>query len=277
MEQLQLNPDSRGLAVIITIDYADYLHHPTLSGTSVDGERLEEAFVALHFDVYWKRNVVGAQLIEIVQEIRNLQFGNVKHYKCIVFVFSGHGESPDKLVMQNGEKMSTWGHLISPVLPGNAPSIGDIPKIFIIDACRGKNETETALVPDIATCKGNASGVNSEPDTARRKGGYSIQMRELPREGNFLVAYLTLPDCLATDYSKGSLWLEILASKLSIDSQLSLDDTLTQVNKELMEKCQKERGYVFQQPEKLGRLNDILYLGRDPTTTDVAFTGMSKP
>ena len=276
---MELEPDSRGLAVIFTNNYEDTPGYTLLSGTSVDGERLKGAFKALHFDVHWICNVTAVQLEGKMYELSKLQFQQVKHYKCIVFVFSGHGERPSKLVMQDGCQIDICNQFIKPVLPGSAPNIGDIPRIFIIDACRGQNRTETVHVPNVVpTDKGNAANNSDSVSDAQEKGGHDIPLRELPKEGNFLVAYSTLPGHVANEYrDKGSLWLEILASKLSIDSQLSLDDTLTQVNKELMEKCQKERGYVFQQPEKLGRLNDILYLGRDPTTTDVAFTGMSKP
>ena len=266
-----MNPRARGLAVIITNDYEhNDKNLPKLSGTHKDGDRLDKAFRQLYFDVHWRHNVTYGELGRLLYQLRNLKFETVRHYKCICIVFSGHGERNGTLLTQDCRSINTCKDFIQPLLPGESPLIGDIPKIFIIDACRGERPTETVEVPKRATEKGNSRGESSvDPSPRNIKGGYVIEVRDLPAEGNFLVAHATLPGCIANDYpTHGSLWLRILAEKLP-ECDVSVEDLLTSVNSELQKTCQKggknnDYNYKFQQPEKTSRLNDVLYLLRDP-------------
>ena len=281
METLKdkVKPDSKGLAVIITNDYQGSSRYTELTGTVEDGNRLKRAFEKLGFAVHWEKNTSLETLQRLVWELRDLEYESVKDCKCITLVFSGHGVAGGELITQDGKSFDTCTQLISPILPGEARQIGGIPKIFLIDACRGDSKTETVKVPKIATGKGNAAEGDSELPRSKpegdpvhqRKGGYEIPLQDLPKEGNFLVAYSTLPGCIANEYNgqlngqlKGSLWLEIIARRVQ-EEDVSIEDLLTIVNEELHSKCQKE-GYHYQQPEKLARLNNRLFLLRDHPT-----------
>ena len=131
---IQVNPDSRGLAVIFTNDYK-HTKSP-LEGPFEDGKRLETAFKEINFDVHWKNNVTSPELRDIMRGLSKLTFETVEHYKCMLFVFSGHGQG-GKIVMQDSQEIDICVDFIDPILPERAPAIGDVPKIFIIDACRG--------------------------------------------------------------------------------------------------------------------------------------------
>ena len=273
--EITVNPGSKGLAVIITNDYLGVSGYTELTGTTEDGKRLKTAFEKLEFDVHWERNARLEKLQRLMRELRDLEYESVKHCKCIALVFSGHGITGGELITQDGKRFNTCHEFISPILPGEASQIGGIPKIFLIDACRGDNKTETVKVPKIATGKGNATEGDSDlprpkPEgdpVHQRKGGYEIPLLDLPQKGSFLVAYSTLPGCIANEYNgqmKGSLWLDIIARKLQEDE--TVENMLTDVNEELLSKCQKE-GYDYQQPEKLVRLNKRLYLLRDHPST----------
>lgn len=262
-------PDSKGLAVIITNDYRENSGYTELTGTIEDGDRLKTAFEKLGFAVHWEKNASLETLKRLVYELGDLEYESVKDYKCIALVFSGHGVTGGELITQDGKSFDTCSQLISPILPGRAPKIGGIPKIFVIDACRGDNRTETVKVPKIATGKGNAVDDDSELSRPKpegdpvhqKKGGYEIPLQDLPKEGNFLVAYSTLPGCIANEYKgqiKGSLWLDIIARKVQ-ECDVSVEDLLTDVNEELLNKCREEK-YDYQQPEKVSRLNKRLYL-----------------
>ena len=228
VQEIKVGPTSSGLAVIITNDYVG-AKHTDLKGTHSDGERMKDAFVALKFDVCWKKNVNQNDIQQLWGEISSFSFESVRHYKCMVFVFSGHGEPEGhdgKLIMQDDTKIDICAEFIAPVLPGNAKMIGDIPKIFFIDACRGEQITETVDVPRQGIAhKGSA-----------KKGGYEISLRKLPKEGNFLVAYSTLPGCRSNEFigdRKGSLWLDILAQLLPA-KHATIDDIPSDVNEELL-------------------------------------------
>lgn len=261
-QEIKVNPASKGLAVIITNDYAG-AKHAELKGTHKDGERMKDAFEALNFDVCWKKNVHQNDIQKLWHEIKSFDFKLVKHYTCMVFVFSGHGEPEGrdgkvKLIMQDDTKIDIYDDFVAPVLPGNANHIGDIPKIFFIDACRGDDITETVDVPSRngATDKGSPSNRDS---AASKKGCYQIDLQKVPKEANCLVAYSTLPGCRSIDlYGIGSLWLKALAKHLPT-SRETIEVLLTDVNKELLAHY-REHGLEFQQPEKISRLNDRLYL-----------------
>ena len=259
-QEITVNPTSKGLAVIITNDYIG-AKHLELKGTHLDGERMKNAFEALNFDVCWKKNVNQIDIQRLWHEIKSFNFDVVKHYNCMTFVFSGHGEPKDrdgKLIMQDDTMIDICEDFIAPVLPGNAKMIGDIPKIFFIDACRGDDPTDTVDVParNGATGKGNSS--NADPTTTR-KGCYQIDLQKVPTEGNCLIAYSTLPGCRSNDYTgRGSLWLEALAKHLTTSHE-TVEVLLTDVNKELFT-YYREHKLEFQQPEKMARLNDRLYL-----------------
>ena len=256
-------PRSRGLAIIVTNDYSGG-NYRELKGTRIDGERLTEAFGVLNFVVCNKHNISSEDFYQLMTEARRLRYDSVKQYWCMVFVFSGHGKANSKLILQDEKEVDIWRQFIDPVLPGQAPQIGSILKIFIIDACRGDDKTETVLVP-----KGNSmeSDYLSDPSSTR-KGSHEIPALKCSREANFLVAYSTLPSCEANeDRKRGSLWLEILAEFLptkdaSIED-VSIEDVLTDANKELLTRSQGENSFPIQQPDRLSRLNDIVYLLRD--------------
>ena len=259
-QEIRVNRTSKGLAAIITNDYAG-AKHKELSGTHMDGERMKEAFEALKFDVCWKKNVNQNDIQQLWREINSLNFELVKHYNCMAFVFSGHGEPEGrdgKLIMQDDTKIDICKDFIAPVLPGNAKLIGDIPKIFFIDACRGDEATETVDVPTRHGATGKGSPSNTDSATSR-KGCYQIDLQKVPTEGSCLVAYSTLPGRRSNDYpGKGSLWLEFLARHLTTNHE-TIETLLTDVNKELLDYYRKHN-FEFQQPEKMSRLNKRLYL-----------------
>lgn len=265
VQEIKVSPTSRGLAVIITNDYVG-ARHTDLKGTHSDGERMKEAFEALNFDVCWKENVNQNDIQRLWGEISSFRFESVKHYECMAFVFSGHGEPEGhdgKLIMQDDTRIDICADFIAPVLPGNAEMIGDIPKIFFIDACRGDEVTGTVDVPikdGGATRKGSPS--NADP-TISRKGCYKIDLQKIPAKGSCLIAYSTLPGCKSNEYTgdfKGSLWLRFLAKRLKVTGDASIEDLLTDVNEDLLAHC-REHKLEIQQPEKLVRLNRRLKLG----------------
>ena len=150
--------------------------------------------------------------------------------------------------------------------------MGDIPKVFIIDACRGDNETETTKVLKLVTDKGNRYDSSVDP-TPQDKGAYEIQLKDLLKKSNFLITYSTLPGCISREYhAKGSLWLDILARRLpTSDKSMTLHDLLAVVNMELREECRREDShYKFQEPviHVISRLNRILCLRDSDLGTD---------
>lgn len=240
--------DAAGLVVIITNDYSSTPHLRELKGTKHDGHSLQGVFTALGFTVCWERNVTGGSMHRIIKELRDLKFAEVKGYQCIVFVFAGHGCEGDYLCMQDGSKLQINGDIVDPLLPRNAQQIGSIKKAFLIDACRGTQETLTTLVP--RSC--------SIPCA---RGGTLMDTLRVSTDGNFLLAYSTLPMHIAYESGvDGGAWLstmvKLLSEKQSSLLSLDLEYILTEVNKVMSEK----QGSSVQQPDRVVRLNGHINL-----------------
>ena len=251
--QTALRKGATGLVVIITNDYSSTPRIPgsedlpELKGTLHDGHMLSSAFTGLGFAVCWQRNVSGHAMVAIITELKNLKFSDMKGYGSIIFVFAGHGCEGDYLWMQDRTKIQI-SNVVDPLLPKNAQQIASIKKAFLIDACRGKQTTETVVVPRSS----------SPPDT---RGGSLMDVMKVCGDGNFLLAYSTLPMHKAYENpGSGGVWLSTVARLLSERRYLfSLECLLTEVNEEMMGKMQGQ-GSSSQQPEKLSRLNGHINL-----------------
>ena len=239
------NPRARGLAVVITNDYNGSLH-----GTREDAKSLCETFSFAQFIVCYKQNASGDELLQLVDELKNLKFEQVKNYECILFAFSGHGDEGDWIYMEDDEKIQVYDQVLAPLLADSAPELGDIPKVVLSDACRGDNETQTTLVP-----------VAKNPDSTTNTG--ERQLRRVPSTGNFLVACATMAEHYAymRPDNLGSAWTQTLAAELKHkdNKEEDLEGVLTKVNAKMVERAQKDH-VEFQQPEKHSTLNRKVYI-----------------
>ena len=224
---------------MVTNDY-----NGSLYGTREDARSLCETFLLAQFIVCYKQNASGDELLQLIDEVKNLKFDQVKNYECILFAFSGHGDEGDLIYMEDWEKIQVDAQVLAPLLADSAPELGNIPRVVLSDACRGGNETQTTLVPK----QGSSTSMRGR------------QMHRLPSVGNFLIACATLPKHYA--YMKpdnlGSAWSQTLAAELKINTE-DLESVLTKVTAEMVERAQRDQ-IEFQQPEKRSTLHKKVYI-----------------
>ncbi len=239
---------SLGFALIISNDYINTPELPTLTGTEVDAKLMDETFKALNFDTVRVRNLGKGRLVKLVHETAGRNYP--KSCKAIAVVFSGHGHLNNCLYIQDGNKVAIR-EIVEEFLPSKAPMIGSIPKLFFIDACRGDATTQSVTVP-------RGSGVHCE---VFQKGGNEVATLQVPSQGNFLLAHSTMPNYKAYELKgKGGIWMTSLAGKLRT-SRKSVEDILSEVNADMMQLFQSpDWSGRMQQPEKLSRLNKVVYL-----------------
>ena len=141
------NPAKRGLAIIVTNDYSSLPDETlkTLNGPHRDGERMRRVFTELEIATLWKKNIRYTELVRTLREVARLPMCPAS-YKSISFVFSGHGEKTGEVYMQDGNRMGVQ-EIVNFLLPQQAPNIGNIPKIFFIDACRGNEKMQPVVCP----------------------------------------------------------------------------------------------------------------------------------
>ena len=263
---IRKNPHASGFAIIISNDYANTPDPglETLKGTHKDSQGMEDAFRSLNIATHKVHNITKFQLVALLSDAaRCTEYPEGS--KCIAFVFSGHGFDSNQIYMQDGKLMHITNEIIQPLLPFRAPHIGTIPKLFFIDACRGSRNITPVVVPR------SAGGAVQE---IHQKGGTDATL-QLPPEGNFLVAYSTMPEYHAYEMKgDGGVWMTTLAEKLRT-SQDYVEVILSDVRKELLQKYQSPGWRArMQQPETLSRLNEKVCLaqGVEQTGRQVSFT-----
>ena len=264
------NSHASGFAIIISNDYATTPGLDTLKGTHKDSQRMEEAFKSLNIATFKVHNITKLRLVGLLNGTAQYET-YPEGSKCIAFVFSGHGLDSTHIYMQDGQLMHITNEIIQPLLPSRAPHIGTIPKLFFIDACRGSRDITPVVVSK------SAGGAVLE---THQKGGTDATL-QLPPEGNFLVAYSTMPEYRAYEMKgDGGVWMTTLAEKLRT-SQDYVEVILSDVRKELLQKYQSP-GWTarMQQPETLSRLNEkvclaqgVKQIGRQAVFTDGATAG----
>lgn len=236
---------ANGLALILSNDYkaVGSPHLSPLPGAVHDGNNMESSLSELNYATCVEPNLSVEGTISLLRAAaRYTKYPDT--YKRIVIVFSGHGTSNQKLYANDGATFSIE-EVVSLFSPKKTPHLGSIPKIFFIDACRGKRIDEGTYVP-----KG---------DAATARGGRIVEYLKVPSMGNCLIAYSTLPEHLSYEHKgQGGLWMSCLADKIvSVDK--SITDVLIDVNQELMMRFNTERHILkdaIQQPECITRLNE---------------------
>ena len=254
-EVLLQNPSKRGLAIIITNDYGGAA---TLTGTRKDGARMQRVFEELLIATIWKKNVTSDDLRRLLREIANPLSPFPRTYESISFVFSGHGGERDVLCMQDGSKMHMQ-EIVTAFLPRQAPKVGNIPKLFFIDACRGSETFQPVVVP--------RTGGNVQIDRRQRSGtrdrGATDRTVFVPPEGNTIIAYSNISRNKAMESKEGGVWMKALA-KIMATSKESIENVLTEVRRDLQHMYQDPnwRGHM-QLPETISHLLRPVYLHPD--------------
>ncbi len=198
---------------------------------------MKEAFGRLKFATHLEHDLGKHRLEELAAEAASCTYP--QSYRCIAFVFSGHGKDADHIIASD-KKLVNTPFLIEQFLPEEASKIAEIPKLFFFDACRGAQQMEGLLIP---------------------KGMKDVGTMTYPKGGNYLVAYSNLPGYESYELQRrGGLWMTILAKHLGKKDE-HICTTLAEVNKDLIKRYQTTRGgKAIMQPELKTTLNDVVNL-----------------
>lgn len=266
---------ARGLAVIVTNDYIG-TELADLHKTDDDGREMDSVFNELKFVTHWAKNVTTTQHQQIIDGIIKSDHPDSNgYYKCIAYIFSGHGDENGSLYLQDGGEVNLVKDVIEKL---SEPKLAHIPKLFFIDACRG--EIEVTLDGAGTVAYESKYNVSVGPSTPRfrhrsalrklfristslfRRKGHSEAKPERFQEilallkGNFLIAYATIETRVSYENKEmaGSAWMQILAGELREDG-ISVQDATAIVRRKLVERYRTEEKPRLQQPETVDRLN----------------------
>ena len=229
-----------GCCLIIANDYSTCPFSKSyrgLPGTQEDLKDYTQTFQKLKFKVDPRPNLNKADMTDALESLRRTPEFHPE-MKYVLFVFCGHGED-GFIISQQGEKVPV-DEVVGLFQPKrDMEKMGEVIKLFFIDACRGERVDPGILV--------------------LARGGEPAWTKRVPQCGNFLVAYATLPQHQAYEIGTdriGGLWSRFLNEELRNDANInsSLLDILTTVSGKVDEFCREKKIGKFQNPQLVGTL-----------------------
>lgn len=249
-------PAGNGLAIIISNNYKGS-ELSELTETHKDGAKMATVFQGLKYDIACFINVTEAQLGHLLREATQ-SINYPKTYKCIVLVFSGHGNCDQAsrltyLYTQDCRKVLIKD-IITQFEPKSSPSIAMLPKVFLLDACLGDNDMyrEAITVP---------KGVGEITRQLSDKGATPVLTMDVPPEGNYILAHSTSTGYQSFEIKgSGGVWINALAERIQRRYDESVTNILTAVNHDLLNRYQ-DPSYkkAMTQPHFVCNLHDTLY------------------
>ena len=187
----------RGIALIV--NNAFFAYHPLYGqlsarhGSEVDVSRVKTLFAALDFSVRTEHDLSKQQLFK---ELDDVACQDHSAYDCFVLWLMSYGRS--------GEVFCSDGNTISidnlHDIFSNCDTLRGKPKLFFIQACRGKREDEFRVADDTAISsldQANRSYESTKVDPV-------IQL-SIPSHADFLYAFCTVDEYVSyRNHEKGS-------------------------------------------------------------------------
>jgi len=207
-----ITPDTKGVALIISNDYAGCPGVSVLNGTHKDSAKLEVVFQQFQYKVYRAKNAKKEYFKKLLEILSKHQYPPTCHR--LIVAFAGHGDD-GVLLSQDGCEFNIES-IVDQFKPGSHNNtLGNTARIFFIDACRG-------------TCDdtGYTRACQGAEDVAWFRQKFST-------EGNILVAYSSTRYHPSFETDKGGLWTSQLVTELKLNK--SLLEILTSVNAKISE------------------------------------------
>ncbi len=227
-----------GIAVIINNEQFESM--PTREGTEIDEHNLTKTFCFLGYIVEVYRNCTRDQVYGIFDALR---LRSHRDYDSFVCCFLTHGKGGH--LCGSDEKTIELDDLSRRLNAQSCPTLARKPKMFFIQACRGKIRDPAARI----------QSDSAEVRIDRDGGG---ELLEVPNEGDFLFSYAT-PSGQACfrDLDCGSWYVSELCKVLCRYSfHLDLNNMLKEVNK----RVRKYEYQTYRQvPEVVERLEHNIY------------------
>ncbi|PSN56154.1 hypothetical protein C0J52_03349 [Blattella germanica] len=237
-QNYKMNNNSRGKALIFNHEtFMKARELPERKGTGADVKMLKESLEQLKFDQ------------------------NHKNEDCILVAVLTHGKNDSGKDKLNAfDKLYDvdvlWSYFTADICPGLAGK----PKIFFIQACRGRMASEQMAFKKIERD-------SSRIDVTNPKHGYTI-----PVEADILVAFSTYEGRVAhRDTEEGSWFIQMLCTELNLNGEeMDMLSILTNVNRRVAIDCQNGRDK--QMPVTQSTLTRKLFLGSQPADSNVSRT-----
>ncbi|XP_014611657.1 PREDICTED: caspase-like [Polistes canadensis] len=178
-------------------------------GVEKDCNRLKSLLQMFKFKVKIYKDQTVNKILDTLEKVSKMDHSDKD---CLLIVVLTHGNSG---VLSAFDKQYDIIDLWNPFSENNCPSLRGKPKLFFVQACRGKKvDSGTELQSQEDTqFKKQLSSMNSIPD-----GNYSENSSKeheafnTPDEQDFLIGYSTVPDYISYKTLSGSWYIEEICS-----------------------------------------------------------------
>lgn len=190
----------RGRAVIFNNDIFETEHYAPREGSKIDVKTLCETFSSLLFDVTVHDNLEYSEVKHIVSELAAEDHSDAD---CIAVIVLTHGEN-GMLAPRDSQVLYNVDMLWKPFTADKCPTLAGKPKLFFIQACRGKNLDAGIKV------KMQGSEFDSSPSS-----------HKIPTQADFLIAYSTAKGFYSfRNKDTGSWFIQSLCKELNSSDNL---------------------------------------------------------
>uniref|UniRef100_A0A3B4FSA4 Caspase-6 n=1 Tax=Pundamilia nyererei TaxID=303518 RepID=A0A3B4FSA4_9CICH len=218
-EEYQMGNKRRGLALIFNQkDFFWRLELPERRGTNVDCDNLEKRLKDLNFEVKCHNNL---KLEAVLDEIVKAAEEDHSDADCFLLAFLSHGD--DNHVYCHDGKISIQ-EITSKFKGDKCPDLVGKPKIFIIQACRGKEFDVSVTVTEASTMESEEK-VFMDAST----------IQTLPAGADFIMCYSVAQGYYSfRERENGSWYIQDLCQLLQkYGDSLEFTELLTRVNRKV--------------------------------------------
>ena len=217
-----------------------------LPGGKKDEESLKVLFTTLGFDVKIHQNLTGNEIIRKVES-----YGKMQHEGVFFLIILSHGtlvNNRDAVLGTDSESVEI--HYLESFFHGtNCPSLHGVPKIFLIDACRG-SQHEKVFKPKTAVSMATKSSCTSSSRPDSPVPGTD--------SGHFVIVYAsTYGNVAFTNTHGGS---HLTQTFVRVTTEASSDKSFTKIIQEV--KARVQRSNVHQTVESVDRLTSDYFIKR---------------
>ena len=214
-----------------------------------DEQSLYVLFKILAFDVRIHRNLTAQEMVDKADHYRKM-----KHKGVFFLIILSHGSlvKHEEIVVGTDGDIVSVNYLESLFHANNCPSLHGVPKIFMIDACRG-GQQERAF----------ESQHKNMHSVAKHSDIWSPDQYSLAGEqpgtdsANFAILYASTHGNVSYITGKGS---QLTQTFVEVTSEASLDKTFIQIVQEVQTRIQDSR--MHQTVELVDRLNRPYFIKR---------------
>ena len=203
---------NHGIALIITnINWQKDTKFKDRPGAEDHEKRLSETFEKLGYNVVPNRNFTGQEMKDCLSSVAKFLIN--REHDSFICCISSHGDA-SSIVGVDGALVKV-GDLAKIVNGSGCPKLNGKPKMFFIQACRGKEASEPVPLD-------NGGSGATEVDALKDSG-----KRSLPSEADFFFGFSTCQDKVAVR----SAYIKVLCDTFNDHaSHMSLYDMMVLVN-----------------------------------------------